>query len=138
MQDIISKNFGWKLLSLALAAAIWVAVKGISTERGNQSERAFIALPIHIVSGTADVRTFNIEPAEARVTVKGRPELVGALAAREIHVMVDVSGADTEQDFPRRVEVALPNGIAAIQIEPQQVQVIVPPRGPARFPSTKP
>ena len=60
-RNILLRNFGWKLLSLALAIVIWLTIKALSAEQG-QTERMFINLEIKIVSGTADVRTFRIEP----------------------------------------------------------------------------
>ena len=137
-RDLLFSNFGWKILSLGLAVAIWLAVKTVSAERGNQSERAFVNLPAQIVSGAADVRTFQIEPGEVRVTVKGRPETLGLLAAREIKVFVDVTGLEATQNLVKSVDVALPNGIALVNVEPSSVQVIIPPRGPLKSPAHTP
>jgi YbbR domain-containing protein len=137
-RDILSRNFGWKLLSLALAIAIWVAVKTVSAERGNQSERTFLNVPAQIVSGTADVRTFRIEPNEVRVTVKGLPDSIRTLVAREIKVFVDVTGLETTQNLVKQVDVSLPNGVAVVNVEPANVQITIPPRGPMRSPANNP
>ncbi|NOS71764.1 MAG: hypothetical protein HOP33_17780 [Verrucomicrobia bacterium] len=137
-RDILSRNFGWKLLSLALAVAIWVAVKTVSAERGNQSERTFLNVPAQIVSGTADVRTFRIEPNEVRVTVKGLPDSIRTLVAREIKVFVDVTGLETTQNLVKQVDVSLPNGVAVVNVEPANVQITIPPRGPMRSPANNP
>ena len=137
-RDILSRNFGWKLLSLALAIAIWVAVKTVSAERGNQTERAFLNLPAQIVSGTADVRTYKIEPSEVRVTIKGRPDTISSIAAREIKVFVDVTGIESAHNLIKQVDVALPNGVALVNVEPANVQITIPPRGPLRSPANNP
>ncbi len=137
-RDILSRNFGWKLLSLALAVAIWVAVKTVSAERGNQTERAFLNLPAQIVSSTADVRTYKIEPGEVRVTIKGRPDTISSIAAREIKVFVDVTGIESADNLIKQVDVALPNGVALVNVEPANVQITIPPRGPLRSPANNP
>ena len=125
--NILFRNFGWKLLSLALAIIIWLTVKALSAEQG-QTERMFVNLPIQIVSGTADVRTFKVEPNNLNVTLKGRPGAVNRLAEREIRVLVDITAADVTQSFRQHVDVAVPNGITVIRIEPTEVQITPPPK----------
>lgn len=126
MRDILFKNFGWKLLSVVLASAIWLTVKTTSAG-GNQTERAFVNLPLQIVSGTADVRTYQMEPATVNITLKGSPEVINRLAEREIHVLVDVTSADVTKDFRRHVDVAVPSGITVVHVEPAEV-LITPPK----------
>jgi hypothetical protein len=129
VREIIFKNFGWKLLSVALAFAIWLTVKTTSAEQG-QTERVFLSLPLQIVSGTADVRTFQMEPATVTVTLKGRPEVINRLAEREIRALVDVTSADVTQNFRRHVDVAVPSGITVVHVEPAEVQITPPkPKG---------
>jgi hypothetical protein len=125
VRDILFKNFGWKLLSVALASAIWLTVKTTSAEEG-QTERVFLALPLQIVSGTADVRTFQMEPSTATITLKGRPEVINRLAEREIHCLVDLTSADLTQKFRRHVDVAVPSGITVVHVEPTEVQITPP------------
>ncbi len=122
LRDILFKNFGWKLLSVALAFAIWLTVKTTSAEQG-QTERVFLGLPLQIVSSTADVRTFQIEPAKATVTLKGRSEVINRLAEREIRCLVDVTSADLTQNFRRHLDVAVPSGITVVHVEPTEVQI---------------
>ncbi len=126
-RNILLRNFGWKLLSLALAVVIWLTIKALSAEQG-QTERMFINLEIKIVSSTADVRTFRIEPLTVNVTVRGRPGAVGRLAEREIRVFADLTTADLTQSFRQHLDVAVPNGITVVRFEPTEVQVTPPPK----------
>jgi multidrug efflux pump subunit AcrA (membrane-fusion protein) len=126
-RNIIFRNFGWKLLSLALAIIIWLTIKALSAEQG-QTERMFVNLPIQIVSGTADVRTFRVEPNLVNVTVKGRPGAISRLTEREIRVLVDATSADVTQSFRRHLDVAVPNGITIVRFEPIEVQITPPPK----------
>jgi YbbR domain-containing protein len=127
MRNIILRNLGWKLLSLALAVIIWLTIKALSAEQG-QTEKMFVNLPIQIVSGTADVRAFRVEPPFVNVTLKGRPGAVRRLAEREIRVLVDLTSADVTQSFRQPVDVAVPNGITVVRFEPIEVQITPPPK----------
>ncbi len=137
-RDFILKDFGWKLLSLALAVAIWLTVKGFSSDNGNLTERTFADLPAQIVSGTTDPRPFRIAPEVVQVTVKGLPDAIKALTEREIHVYVDVSNADPTRNVRKRVEVSTPTRITLVKVEPPEVEVIVPPRPSTTAPQPKP
>lgn len=138
LRDLIVKDFGWKLLSLALAVAIWLTVKGFSSDSGNQAEHIFTDIPAQIVSGTTDARTFRINPEVVQVTVKGLPDAIKALTEREIHVYVDVSNADPTRNFRKRVEVSTPTRITIVKVEPAEVEVVVPPRPATTAPHSKP
>lgn len=126
-RNIILRNFGWKLLSLALAVVIWLTIKALSAEQG-QTEKMFLTVPIQIVSSTADVRTFRVDPTTVNVTLKGRPGAINRLTEREIRVLVDVTSADMHQSFRRHVDVAVPNGITVVRFEPTEVQLTPPPK----------
>ena len=126
-RNILFRNFGWKLLSLALAIVIWLTIKALSAEQG-QTERMFVNLEIKIVSGTADVRTFRIEPRTVNVTIKGRPGAISRLAEREIRVFADLTSADVTQSFRQHLDVAVPNGLTVVRLEPTEVQVTPPPK----------
>jgi YbbR domain-containing protein len=126
-RNILFRNFGWKLLSLALAIVIWLTIKALSAEQG-QTERMFVNLEIKIVSGTADVRTFRIEPRTVNVTIKGRPGAISRLAEREISVFADLTSADVTQSFRQHLDVAVPNGLTVVRLEPTEVQITPPPK----------
>ena len=139
LRDLIVKDFGWKLLSLALAVAIWLTVKGFSSNNITQDkERTFTSLSAQIVSGTTDARSFRINPDVVEVTVRGRPDIIKALTEREIHVYVDVSTADLTRNFRKRVEVSTPTRITIVKVEPAEVEVVVPPRPTTTAPHPKP
>ena len=126
-RNIIFRNFGWKLLSLALAIVIWLTIRTVSAEQG-QTEKMFVNLPIKIVSSTTDVRAYQVEPKQGTVTLKGRPGAVNRLDDREIRLLVDISSADVTQSSRQHVDVIVPNGITVIRFEPLDVQIIPPPK----------
>lgn len=125
--ETLIRNYSWKLLSVALAVVIWITVKTQSSER-DQTEKMFLDIPVQIVSGTADVRAFQIQPTVVRVTVRGRSGAMARLNERQIHAFVDVSSADFTRSFRGTVQVATPNGFTVVSFEPAEVQVTPPPR----------
>ena len=137
VREFVVKDFGWKLLALALAVAIWLTVKGFSGDSGLEKEHTFIDLPAQIVSGTTDVRTFRVNPEVVQVTVIGRPDMIKALTEREIRVFVDGSTTDPTRNFRQRVEVSAPSRITIVKVQPAEVEVVVPPRPSVTAPHTK-
>jgi hypothetical protein len=124
MRDLLIKDLGWKLFSLALAAAIWLIVQTIR----NESTRTFPNLPVLAVSASADVRDFKINPGTVEVAVSGRPDVMAALADKEIHATVDLTDIEAARDSRRRVDVSIPSGVTVIRVAPSYVDVVVPPK----------
>jgi YbbR domain-containing protein len=133
LREIITKDFGWKLFSLALAIAIWVTVNPLSHSPARPANplpgmgmRTFTNLPVLVVSGAADVREVKIDPDAVTVTVSGRPEMITAMTGQEIRVIVDLTGIEAARGLRKRVDVSVPPGVAFINVEPPQVNVTVP------------
>jgi hypothetical protein len=135
LRDLLFKNLGWKLLSLAFAAAIWLTVKTFSSETAALKETRHERIPIRLVSSTADVRAFKVEPEFVAVTLRGQPEIIERLTEAELRVLVDVSGADLDRDFRRRVDVSVPRGVTVINVEPADAVVLVPAHNLLKFPN---
>jgi hypothetical protein len=123
MRDLLTKDFGWKLFSLALAVAIWLIVQTIR----NESTRTFPNLPVLAVSASADVREFKINPGTVEVAVSGRPDVMAALADKEIHATIDLTDIETARDLRKRVDVSTPPGVTVLRVTPSYVDVVVPP-----------
>jgi YbbR domain-containing protein len=135
LRQIITRDFGWKLLSVAAAVAIWLTVNPLSQGPARPASplpsmgmRTFTNLPILIVSGAADVREVKVDPNAVTVTVSGRPEMLSAMTGQEILVIVNLTGIEAARGLRKRVEVTLPPGVAFISAEPSQVNVTVPAR----------
>ena len=128
LRDLATKDLSWKLFSLGLATVIWFTVQAV---RQGQSEawetRTFASLPVLVVSATADVREFRVNPNTVQATVTGRPEIMAVLQPIEIHVTVDLGDIETEEGLSRRVEVSAPPGVALVRVLPQEVNIIMPP-----------
>jgi YbbR domain-containing protein len=138
LRDWFIKDLGWKLFSLILAVAIWLTVHKILEESVPQTiepplppspiTMTFTNLPVLIVSAAADVREFHVTPSAVTVSVSGRPEIMTALLATQVHALVDLTDIETARDLHRRVDISMPAGVALVNVNPAEVNVVIPPQ----------
>ena len=132
MRNWFIKDLGWKFFSLALAVAIWLTVYKIRNESeqaapaGIQEPATFNNVPILIVSSAADVRDYRVDPSAVTVTVSGTPDEIAKLHADQVRAFVDLTGIDVG-NLHRRVDISMPPGLSLISVDPEQVDVGVPP-----------
>jgi hypothetical protein len=137
LRDTVTKDFGWKLLSLLMAAGIWVTVKTVSSGPAatavvnpfeESKARPFDNLPVIVMSAAADPRSFKVRPDTVDVTVRGNPDFIDRLTEKDIHVTVDLTDIESARDLRKRVDVSVPPGITLVRVAPTDVSVIVPPK----------
>ncbi len=63
----------------------------------------------------------DLDPDVATLTVKGRPELVNALAAEEIRLFVDITTIADDKSTTLPIRAVLPNGVTLVRTEPATV-----------------
>ena len=138
MRDWFIKDFGWKLFSAFLALAIWLTVHKILEESvpapllvppglaAPTVTNKFTNLPVLVVSTAADVRAFTVKPNAVTVTVSGRPEVMAALQANQVHALMDLTDIEVARDLPRRVDISVPAGVTLVNVEPEEVSVVIP------------
>jgi YbbR domain-containing protein len=137
LRDLVLKDFWLKLFSLALAVLIWLTVsfaiqKEISpssTLTLNPGERTFLNLPVVVLSSAEDVHNFRVSPNEVEVTVRGDANVLNKLESKDIRVMVDLTGIEAARGLRKRIDVSTPAGVTHVQVAPQEVEIIYPPRG---------
>jgi YbbR domain-containing protein len=137
LREIITRDWLWKLLSLALAVAIWLMVNPLSqgpakatvnTLTGAETS-SFTNLPVSVLMSSAtDVREVKVEPDTVTVTVNGPPEMISAMTGQEILVILNLTGIEAARGLRKRVEVTVPAGVAFMSVEPSQVNVTVQPK----------
>ncbi|MGA2029959.1 MAG: CdaR family protein [Verrucomicrobiota bacterium] len=135
LRDWVTKDLMWKLASLVVAAAIWhivhVTIRGepqVENPLAMTSSITFNNLPVLVVSAAADVREFTVNPNAVSVTISGAEPIVAALKQNEIHPMVNLTGIEAAQDLSKRVDVSTPPGVTLVNVEPADVNVVVPPK----------
>ena len=137
LREFITRDLGWKVLSLALAVAIWLMVNPLSQGSAKTTANpltgaetgSFTNLPVRVMmSSTTNVREVKVEPDAVTVTVSGKPEMISAMTGQEIIVIVDLTGIEAARGLRKRVEVTVPAGVAFISVNPSQVNVTVQPK----------
>jgi hypothetical protein len=139
MRDWFIKDFGWKLFSVGLALAIWLTVHKILEESApppvvvppslpSPVATTFTNLPVLIVSAAADVREFHVTPNVVTVTVSGQPEIMAGLRESQIHALVDLTDIEAARSLQRRVDISTPAGVTLVDVEPSEVNVVIPPQ----------
>jgi len=134
MHDLFTKDLGWKLFSLLLAAGIWLAVHrrlpqaGGEANAGNTSKVTYGDLPVQIVSAKADVRDFRVAPATVKVEVIGPSDLMDKLQESQIRASVNLTDMPPDADLHQLVDVAPPAGVTVVSVEPARVAIIPPPK----------
>ena len=112
------ENFaGVKLDPTAVTLDVAIVERSISTR--------FPDLPILPMLAPGRAARIDLEPDVATLTVKGRPELINALAAEDLRLFVDLSeldGLKTGQALP--VRAVLPNGVILVRTEPASVEAV--------------
>lgn len=137
LEQLIFKDLWLKLFSLALATLIWVTVNiaiqnqvapVTSLPLAKAERRTFSDLPVIIMSSAEDTRSAHVNPKEVEVTVEGDAKVVKSLYSRDIRVVVDLTGIEAAHDMRKRIEVSAPAGVTHITVDPQEVQIIYPPK----------
>jgi YbbR domain-containing protein len=134
MRTLLIKDWGWKLFSLVVAAAIWLTVNrilhesNIAAPRAGNSTLTYGKLPVFIVAAAADVHLYRVVPDNISVTVSGAPDVIADLKANQIRATVDLTDIDSAKDLKRRVDISVPSGVTLVSVEPSKVGVIIPPK----------
>lgn len=140
-EELVLKDFWLKLFSFALAVLAWFTVD-VALRNANagsplqslsltpSSNRVFDHLPVTVMSSAEDVRSVRVQPKDVEVTVQGESKVLDNLQAKDIRVIVDLTGIQaTNAALRRRIEVSTPAGVTHVKVDPEQVQVIYPAKG---------
>ncbi|HMP82002.1 MAG TPA: CdaR family protein [Verrucomicrobiota bacterium] len=133
MRELITKDIGWKIFSLALAVIIWLTVRTVSQEApretgvlGDWQTRTFTQVPVLVISAAAEVREFEIVPQTVDLEVSGRPDIMASLQPRDIQPVIDLTEIEYARSLRKRVTVSAPPGVTLVWVKPAEVNVGVP------------
>jgi YbbR domain-containing protein len=114
-------NWGLKVLSVALAFAVWLYVNSQGQATVN------FAVPIEVVHLAPDLVLSNMSEATADVRVEGRENALSRLTSRQIHAFLDLDEIQPGEQWVSLtagdVNVAQP--VQVTQVTPRQVRVKV-------------
>ena len=117
---LLTRNLGWKLLSVGLAVLLWIAVEGE---------------PELITVQNAPVFYRNVEPSLAlvasppptvRVELRGPSDVLGPDNLANVAVLLDLAGVTEpgERVFPiSHTNVSLPSGVNFVRADPPQLKL---------------
>jgi hypothetical protein len=137
LRNLVVKDFWLKLFSFALAVLTWFTISSAIQQEGTPGtplrlgaarQRTFSNLPVVVLSSAGDVHNFRVEPQEIEVTVEGDAQAMRKLQASDLHAVVDLTGIQAAHDLKKRIDVSPPAGVLLVKVDPEQVQVIYPPR----------
>jgi YbbR domain-containing protein len=122
LRDLLLKNLGWKLLSLALAALLWIAV----ASEPELSTFASVRVQYKNLSPALEINSDVVE--QVLLEVRGPSgELRGTQDARQrFAVVLDMTGMEPGQHTFTidRQDVRLPRGIELVRAVPAQIRLI--------------
>jgi YbbR domain-containing protein len=115
-QQLVMKNFGLKLFSLALAVSLWVALA-----RDPIAEVALDA-PIEFQHMPNNLEINSEHVPSAQVRVRGPERLLRSLRPEQIHVEVDLTNAKPgERTFNLTAQqIREPRDVVVVQVVPSQ------------------
>jgi YbbR domain-containing protein len=130
-RDYIVHNFGWKLLSLLLAALTWLVIETDTRKEQKLHDspvvtgapsRTFSGVPVTVLSPAASTGRFSVAPETVMVTIFGKQEDLERLQLQDIRVFVDVTGTGDEIKFQKKIQVQAPKDFKATA-NPENVSV---------------
>jgi hypothetical protein len=117
---VVTRNLGWKLLSVGLAGLLWIAVEGE---------------PELVTVQTVPVFYRNVDPSLAlvanpsptvRVELRGASDVLGSDNLSNVAVLLDLAGVTEpgERVFPiSRTNVSLPAGVIFLHSDPSELKL---------------
>ncbi len=110
------RNIGWKVLALAIGAALWFTVSGDLA-----IERAIDDRPVIMKNAGTGVQAVLV-PSHVTITVRGSREELGTLQDNQVSALVDLTGLGPGQ-YKLPVHVDTPAAVAVSKIAPNVVEV---------------
>lgn len=119
LRSYVFANFGYKVVSLALAVGLWLAL----ARDPAASVAVTVPIEFHNIPSNLEISSVNIP--EAQVRVRGPERLIHELRPQEVHVEVDLSGVKPgERTFDLTAQqVRQPRDLEVAQIIPSQVRL---------------
>jgi len=114
---LITGNFGWKLLSLAIAVTLWIAI-------AREPELATsIAVPIEFKNMPDDLDIVSNTPDRVRLEIRGPSGRLGRDNLANLAVVLDLSGVTSgERTFNiRPATINLPSDMSFYRALPSQI-----------------
>jgi YbbR domain-containing protein len=146
-KDLFLKDLPLKLISLALAIALWATVFSLITEDTKDREERYVTMssntqiqgvPVAVFSSDGDATGFKVKPTKVNVFLQGTPEAIAELVPASVQAFVDLGYWDSRERLPLPVRVTSPPGTATVTVSPAEVEVVPPEVQPVVEPTSEP
>ena len=118
LKRVFVQNFGLKLISLLLAAGLWLAVAR------SPVVEVVIKIPIEFKNVPDNLEIDSASFTEAQIRVRGPERLVNRLRSTDITAHVDLSKVvPGTRTFELTSNVNVPHGLEVVQVDPTQFQL---------------
>jgi YbbR domain-containing protein len=117
--DAVFRNIGWRILSLALAALVWIAV------HREPIIFSVLAAPVQFKNPPADLEISSETVETVDIETRGPAELLRNLSEKRVAVVIDFNSVHSpgERTFTlRRSDTSLPAGVDMVRIIPSQLR----------------
>lgn len=121
---VIAHNFSWKVISVVLAALVWVTLdSGLKDGAQAGKSRVFSRQPITVMTIASDEHAFRVTPAQVEVVVRGAPGVVDNLRPTDIEAYVNLTTIADAADLRKLIQIYAPPGVTIVSITPREVLV---------------
>jgi hypothetical protein len=118
--SVVTRNFGWKLLSVGLAVLLWIAVEG-------EPELVTVqTVPVFYRNVEPSLALVASPPPTARVELRGPSDVLGRDNLSNVAVLLDLAGVAEpgERVFPiSHTNVSLPTGVNFVRSDPSELKL---------------
>ena len=119
LQRYVFAHFGFKVVSLAFAIALWWVISHDTPA----VEEVTVPIEFHRIPANLEISSVNIP--EARVRVRGAERIIHQMRTQDVHVEVDLKDVKPgERTFDLTdQQVKLPQDLKVMQVVPSQVRL---------------
>jgi YbbR domain-containing protein len=130
LRHLVFHNFWIKFFSLALATAIWFAIKYViqadltppQASILNPTQRSY-QIPINVLAQPGDARIFKISPDTVVLTIDGESAVLRKYSPKDFRAYVDLTTIRTNEIESYEVRIHIPNDINIRSLLPKAVNV---------------
>jgi hypothetical protein len=117
---VLTRNLGWKLLSVLLAVLLWIAVEGEPELVTVQS------VPVFYRNVEPSLALVASPPATVRIELRGPSDVLSRENLTNVSLLLDLAGLTEpgEKAFPvSRANVTLPAGVTFVRSDPPELKL---------------
>jgi len=116
----LTRNLGWKVLSVLLAITLWIAVDGEPELVTLQS------VPVFYQNVESNLALVANPPAAIRIELRGASDVLSRENLANVAVLLDLAGLTEpgEKVFPvTRANITLPAGVRFVRSDPSELRL---------------